>query len=704
MKIHTTQNLGTIRNLKSTDEPTELKLKRRSMLVSEAIETATNDSVQLSFKKANRPSEKDIKIVIKNSKKILGDIAKEAKPEMKRGDKFLMGSFFNGFLKLVEKNETLFQAIAAGIAGGVLRPTTILAMPTKKDDPNAKTNNIYAASHAIASAIMGIVAVYAFNIHFSKGANKVIDNMVKEISSERLKKLLPHLDLKTKDLSTDKILTKDGKKFFDKNGKMFDFSSCQMLTKFKHLADISEESFKDLGAKNVNWSEFKGKSLNKVVTTDGKPLVEVLDFNKLGITFEYTQKSANGKDVASSSQVLFRDMDKSFVEKMAAEAGEKDLFKNIDIDSVFDEKGVVRHFKNWTKNNGKEKVKVDLNRVSACAELENIKILPRTNGAMIFDDKEGIYKLATFMTNGENGGLGTLRDVEILRASKEFENYKKALTWLPDLAARIPTAMLTIALIPKILKSFGIEKKKATESVQAQQASNLQTQQLNNTQTFKGNVNSIKNQATNNEEINTNLNVAFKGKGAKGGILDSIANFFAKYYGKPLLENKTVAKIVRILTEKTSKLTDHMATIGSLIVSSVYVKRTLDNKDMEPERKKTLAINQALCFVIPTIAAYTVNSALQKSVKNIDHSYKGNANHGLLKAKKAGDQAAISKFEEMVSKNAKGVRVLASLATFTMIYRYLTPVLITPIANKIGDKVNEKQKAKKEMENSKKIA
>ena len=42
----------------------------------------------------------------------------------------------------------------------------------------------------------------------------------------------------------------------------------------------------------------------------------------------------------------------------------------------------------------------------------------------------------------------------------------------------------------------------------------------------------------------------------------------------------------------------------------------------------------------------------------------------------------------------KGVRALAALAVFTLIYRYATPVLITPIANKIGDKLNERSKAK----------
>ena len=44
-----------------------------------------------------------------------------------------------------------------------------------------------------------------------------------------------------------------------------------------------------------------------------------------------------------------------------------------------------------------------------------------------------------------------------------------------------------------------------------------------------------------------------------------------------------------------------------------------------------------------------------------------------------------------------GVRILADLMTFTLIYRYVVPVLITPIANKIGDKINAKKAEEKRL-------
>ena len=41
----------------------------------------------------------------------------------------------------------------------------------------------------------------------------------------------------------------------------------------------------------------------------------------------------------------------------------------------------------------------------------------------------------------------------------------------------------------------------------------------------------------------------------------------------------------------------------------------------------------------------------------------------------------------------KGISVLASLSVFTLIYRFATPVLITPVANWISNKINENKKA-----------
>ena len=250
----------------------------------------------------------------------------------------------------------------------------------------------------------------------------------------------------------------------------------------------------------------------------------------------------------------------------------------------------------------------------------------------------------------------------------------KDLTWLPDLSFRVPIAVGTIALIPWVLKNvFHIEKKKPTqqEQVVAQQANS---------------------QDVTNKTAEEN-NVSFKGKG-----VPKKTNWFTKkmaeWYGKPLIESEKAAKLSEKLANMPGDVTQHMATLGSLITSSVYVQRTLSNKDMDPDRKKTLAVNQALCFVVPTIAAYTVDNMIKNKVKKIEYRYSGLKEHEAAIARINGkDAKAIT---DSLGKKLKGVRILAGLATFTLIYRYITPVAITPIANTIGDKLNARAKAKKE--------
>jgi hypothetical protein len=80
-------------------------------------------------------------------------------------------------------------------------------------------------------------------------------------------------------------------------------------------------------------------------------------------------------------------------------------------------------------------------------------------------------------------------------------------------------------------------------------------------------------------------------------------------------------------------------------------------------------------------------------VKNKGYRFTGLQKHLIAKAKAEGKD--VSSMTESLGNRIKGVRILATLATFTLIYRFLTPVLITPIANKIGDKLNEKAKANK---------
>ena len=182
---------------------------------------------------------------------------------------------------------------------------------------------------------------------------------------------------------------------------------------------------------------------------------------------------------------------------------------------------------------------------------------------------------------------------------------------------------------------------------------------------------------------------------------DVISKFFGEQYAIKIIDKKWVRNFSEKLSKIGGNMTEHMATVGSLITSGVYVTRTLTNKELDNSKKKTLAINQGLCFIVPTICAYTVNKALTNFNKSMEYDY-GHikdraAALGKMTAKEAKDM------RELTSKRLKGFKTLASLMTFTLIYRYATPVIITPAANWIGRKLEgrKQNKEKLALENNK---
>jgi hypothetical protein len=178
--------------------------------------------------------------------------------------------------------------------------------------------------------------------------------------------------------------------------------------------------------------------------------------------------------------------------------------------------------------------------------------------------------------------------------------------------------------------------------------------------------------------------------------LNAIGAFMGKLYGRPLIESETMAKISAKLADVPGGLTQAMATFGALLTSGTYVTRTINNKNLDQDKRRTLAINQVLCFIVPTIAAYSVDRWINGKVKKMEYRYSGLQQQKAAAEMLEGNKENAEKILQGLNKKVAGVRTLASLAVFTIIYRYATPVLITPFANWIGDRVNAKNAAKKQ--------
>ena len=201
--------------------------------------------------------------------------------------------------------------------------------------------------------------------------------------------------------------------------------------------------------------------------------------------------------------------------------------------------------------------------------------------------------------------------------------------------------------------------------------------------------NNLKNKFNSNENPNNQTitsNPSFKKGAQEAGWLTKI---IAKTYGKFMLNNNTARKFSKKLTDiDKNDASRHFQVVGSAVTSSAYMAATLKNKDIEKKNGRTLAINQGLGFVIPTIAAYTVDSLLRNFNKTLEYAYSGKVRKRIEEAKMTQIEADAAR--EQLSRRLKGFRALMPIVTFTMIYRYVVPVAITPLANKMGNWLNAK--------------
>ena len=407
------------------------------------------------------------------------------------------------------------------------------------------------------------------------------------------------------------------------------------------------------------------------------------------------------------------------------------MWKDLDVASVFDKNGKVVDFRKWKNKSNGEQWKLDLDSIFVASPYETCDYSPRITGGMRFDKLEGVYKFITYQRNGKEiensiyNELGTAITDAMLKAENDSAGLIKSLTWLPDLIFRVPIAMTTVALIPWILKTvFHIEKQKKPEAesssvapaavaaaaVAAGTVAAMSGAKSGSTipampatvapakVSFNGKNDSIAFKGNNKPKSQQN-EVSFKGNETKFAAW--IGKAMGNLYGRPLIESDLMAKISAKLSGIPGGLTQAMATFGALLTSATYVTRTLKNKNLEDDKKRTLAVNQTLCWIVPTIAAYSVDKVINNWVKGREYRYSGKQQHLADKLKLEGKTKEAKELLDGLGKKVKGIRILASLSVFTIIYRYATPVLITPLANRIGNKINANRAAKQKEQEAK---
>lgn len=195
---------------------------------------------------------------------------------------------------------------------------------------------------------------------------------------------------------------------------------------------------------------------------------------------------------------------------------------------------------------------------------------------------------------------------------------------------------------------------------------------------------------------------------------DSCTDWLAKNFVARCMNTDVVAKFANKF-ENSKLITNHILTIGAATGTGMYMYKTskLPEDRMSEDGKKVLMFNQALTWGISTAGAYGLDGALigkwKKATNRFAELYTGDKDitkkidniNKELKAKGKNkidliDYATDTLGDTKLANKLKGMDIAKKLLIFTLIYRYVVPVAVTPIANTLGDKYLANKKAKAE--------
>lgn len=110
----------------------------------------------------------------------------------------------------------------------------------------------------------------------------------------------------------------------------------------------------------------------------------------------------------------------------------------------------------------------------------------------------------------------------------------------------------------------------------------------------------------------------------------------------------------------------HFMSINAVGLTSFYILNIMKSKEIEKDRKKTLAINMAIVGTLSTILGYSVNERINKvTEKFIDKFAKANPDIN---------------YKNMT----KGMKAAQGIIIFSIIYRFIAPVIATPLADRLS--------------------
>ena len=315
MKIHTTQNLSSSGRTQSTNNVTipneEIRLnysERMRMQKTHALADTYEGKVSFKGKK------EIIKKVI--------DKANKAADKETRMDKFLKGRFFDRILDLMS-HEVLVQACISAVICMLLRPLTIMTIPTKKN----KQDNMYASAHSISSGAVGIISSLLIATPFSKGIKYAQKYLLKGMKESILKRKYPNLNIESIWADASKTVRKPVAEWKDKLGNQFstEFKNTLTVARPKPLTEVSEETLKSFGA-NIDLNAMKNRPVSEWVDRNGKKLH--LELKDMFIAVKEEGMGGSIKDYKDTNFFSLQHIDENFLKEVMPDLDVKSITKN----------------------------------------------------------------------------------------------------------------------------------------------------------------------------------------------------------------------------------------------------------------------------------------------------------------------------------------------------------------------------------------
>ena len=276
-----------------------------------------------------------------------------------------------------------------------------------------------------------------------------------------------------------------------------------------------------------------------------------------------------------------------------------------------------------------------------------------------------------------------------IRKKKNKDAFNFVASTGPKTVMHAALGVVMVSLIPATMNLL-FPKNKKTSNTPPQK--NTQTEKKSEQVNFKGKIPSSEKSMNFIEKIEDKISTAFI------PLIEKFAEnkHIQKYTESMANSNETKASLLRQVINTGT------AFLGTL----VYMGTALANPKIEKEHKETLATNYFITWGLSAIGTVALDKGVRKTFKNLANNYeKYNTQEieetfkkKLLDAKpektaeimadKAKELKKIGGFKGGIAKNA------ASMICFALMYRYITPVIATPLAEMAKKLKPKKQELK----------